>query len=46
MVANGLAFSRTPGQVKQIVTGGGGAALNASGLFFPMGLNYLAGSPF
>ena len=46
MVANGLAFSRTPGQVKNIVTGGGGAALNATGLFFPIGLNYLAGSPF
>lgn len=41
--ANGLAFSRTPAQVKAIVTAG---SPNATGLFFPMGLNRQVGAPF
>ena len=40
---NGLAYSRSPPQVKSIVTAGGAMSM---GLFFPNGLNMQAGAPF
>ncbi len=39
--ANGLTYTRSPAQVKNIVTAGTGASL-----FFPNGFNTLVGSPF
>ena len=39
--ANGLAFARSPAQIKNIVMAGA-----SMGMFFPQGFNTLVGSPF